>query len=145
MAGVNQIVKQISFWGGTMFNRRFFIRFISFVAAIALPMFATAATPDISGTFTTSFDSQVGVQSYTFTFVAKGAQLTGKAKSAAGDNNIEEGKIDGDKVTFVENMNYQGIALRIVYSGTITSADEIKFKRDVGGQGGEEFTAKRSK
>jgi hypothetical protein len=35
--------------------------------------------------------------------------------------------------------------LDITYDGTIVSADEIKFKRDVGGQGGEEFTAKRKK
>jgi hypothetical protein len=128
-----------------MFNRRSFIRLISFVAAFALPLFATAATPDISGTFTTSFDSQVGVQSYTFTFAAKDGTLSGKAKSGAGDNAIQDGKVSGDKVVFVENMDYQGIALRIVYSGTIVSADEIKFTRDVGGQGGESFTAKRSK
>jgi len=131
-----------------MDRRNFISTIIALTAALLLPVFAIAAapaTPDISGTFTTSFDSQVGVQSYTFTFVAKGASLTGKAKSANGDDNIEEGKIDGDKVSFVENMNYQGMMLRIAYSGTIISKDEIKFKRDVGGQGGEEFTAKRSK
>ncbi len=50
-----------------------------------------------------------------------------------------------DVVTFVEHLNYQGMDLLINYDGKIISADEIKFKRDVGGQGGEEFTAKRSK
>ena len=131
-----------------MFRRNFISAILALTAALLLPVFAVAAapaTPDISGTFTTSFDSQVGLQSYTFTFVAKGASLTGKAKSANGDDNIEDGKIDGDKVAFVENMNYQGMMLRIAYSGTIVSKDEIKFKRDVGGQGGEEFTAKRSR
>ena len=114
------------------------------LAAFALlPLAALAA--DIGGTWTTSFDSPVGTQSYTFTFVVNGTQLTGKAKSANGDDAIEEGKIDGNKVSFVENMTYQGMALRIVYTGTVISADEIKFSRDVGGQGGEEFTAKRSK
>jgi uncharacterized membrane protein len=116
---------------------------IALTAFALLPLVALAA--DIGGTWTTSFDSQVGVQSYTFTFVVNGTQLTGKAKSANGDNAIEEGKIDGSKVSFVENMDYQGMALRIVYTGTVVSADEIKFKRDVGGQGGEDFTAKRSK
>ena len=120
---------------------------LSFVAALALPMFAAAAAapPDISGTFTASFDTQVGVQSYTFTFAAKAGVLTGQAKSANGDDKIEEGKVAGNKVTFIENMNYQGMPLRISYDGTIVSADEIKFKRDVGGQGGEEFVAKRGK
>ncbi|HTR01431.1 MAG TPA: hypothetical protein VMH83_15645 [Candidatus Acidoferrum sp.] len=127
-------------------QRRYFAPVILSLAALAAPAFAaTPAVPDISGTFTTSFDSQVGTQSYTFTFVAKGGQLTGQAKSANGDDKIEEGKVDGDKVSFIENMNYQNIALRIAYTGTIVSANEIKFKRDVGGQGGEEFTAKRLK
>ncbi len=35
--------------------------------------------------------------------------------------------------------------LAITYTGQILSADSIKFKRDVGGQGGEEFTATRQK
>lgn len=99
----------------------------------------------ISGTWTTSFDSQVGVQTYTYTFKVEGDKLTGRAKSANGDIEITEGKVDKDTVTFVENMDYQGMQLRIVYQGQVVSADEIKFKRDVGGQGGEEFSAKRAK
>jgi len=132
-----------------MINRKFILSLISytvaFAAAFALPLFAVAATPNISGTFTTTFDTAVGVQNYTYTFVAKDAQLTGKAKSANGDVAIEDGKIDGSKITFVENMPYQGQTLRVAYVGTIVSADEIAFKRDVGGFVTEEFVAKRSK
>jgi hypothetical protein len=113
-------------------------------AALALlPLVALAA--DISGTWTTSFDSQVGVQTYTYTFVVKGTQVTGTFKSANGEGAIAEGKLEGDKLTFVENMSYQGQQLKIAYTGTVVSADEIKFSRDVGGQGGESFTAKRAK
>ena len=42
-------------------------------------------------------------------------------------------------------MSYQGQTLKIAYTGTVVSADEIKFSRDVAGQGGESFTAKRTK
>jgi hypothetical protein len=118
-------------------------KIITAAALVLLPLAALAA--DISGTWATSFDSQVGVQTYTYTFVVKGSEVTGRFKSANGEGAITEGKLEGDKLTFVENMDYQGQALRIVYSGTVVSADEIKFKRDVGGQGGEEFTAKRAK
>ena len=128
-----------------MSNRRVFLSLISFAAAFALPLFAVAATPDISGTFTSSFDTAVGQQNYTYTFVAKDAQLTGKAKSANGEVTIEDGKIDGNTITFVENLPYQGQTLRIAYVGTIVSADEIAFKRDVNGYVTEEFVAKRSK
>jgi hypothetical protein len=116
---------------------------VTATAMALLPLAALAA--DVSGTWAASFDSQVGVQTYTFTLKADGTKLTGRAKSANGDSEIVEGKVDKDTLTFVENMNYQGQELRIVYTGTVVSADEIKFKRDVGGQGGEEFTAKRQK
>ncbi len=116
---------------------------ISATAAL-IPTAAVAAAPsaDISGTWTTSFDSQVGVQTYTYTFTLSGETLTGHAKSNLGEGDLR-GSVDGDKVTFVENLNYQGQMLAITYTGQIVSADEIKFKRDVAGAGGEEFTAKR--
>ncbi len=122
-------------------------QFLAAAAFVLLPLAALSADPaaNIAGTWTTSFDSQVGVQTYTYTFVVKGTELTGTFKSENGEGPITEGKVDKGVVTFVENMSYQGMELRIAYTGTVVSADEIKFKRDVGGQGGEEFTAKRKK
>jgi hypothetical protein len=114
-------------------------------AAVA-PTAAIAAAPtaDISGTWTTSFDSQVGQQTYTYTFAVAGGKLTGHSKSNLGESDLT-GTVDGSAVTFVENLKYQDQTLAITYTGQIVSADEIHFKRDVAGQGGEEFTAKRQK
>ena len=121
------------------------IRIWTALAASALvATAAVAAAADISGTWTTSFDSQVGQQTYTYTFKVEGGTLTGHAKSNLGEGDLK-GTVTDDKVTFVENLDYQGQVLAITYNGQIVSADEIKFKRDVGGQGGEEFTAKRQK
>ncbi len=108
-----------------------------------------AHAADIAGKWTAEFDSQVGVQKYTFEFKADGTALTGKAISKIGDaetqtTEIKEGKIKGDEVTFVENLNFQGMELRIVYKGKI-SGDEIKFDRTVADAGGESFVAKRAK
>jgi hypothetical protein len=86
----------------------------------------------------------VGKQTYTYTIKVEGGTLTGHAKSNLGEGDIA-GTVDGDKVTFVENLNYQDTVLAITYTGQIVSADEIKSKRDVGGQGGEEFTHARQK
>lgn len=111
-----------------------------------LPIAVLAAdVPNISGTWNASFDTQVGKQEYTYTFVVKGSQLTGRAKSANGDTEITDGKVNGANVSFVENLNYQGMPLRIVYSGTVTLPDSIDFTRDVGGQAMEKLTAKRTK
>jgi len=114
--------------------------------AAATPTVALAAAPaaDISGTWTTAFDSQVGQQTYTYTFKVEGGKLTGHSKSNLGESDLA-GAVDGDKVTFVENLKYQDQTLAINYTGQIVSADEIAFKRDVAGQGGESFTAKRQK
>lgn len=118
--------------------------FIASVGLIATAALAAAAT-DISGTWTTKFDSQVGEQIYTYTFKVEGGKLTGSAKSNMGEASLSDGKVENGKVTFVEHLDYQGMMLDITYEGVIVSADEIKFKRDVAGQGGEEFTAKREK
>jgi len=119
------------------------------LAIAALAMFAAATlaadASGISGTWTASFDSQVGVQTYTYTFKVEGAKLTGHAKSNLGEGALADGKVEKDIVTFVENLSYEGMELAISYQGKVVSADEIQFKRDVGGQGGEEFTAKRQK
>jgi hypothetical protein len=110
--------------------------------AIALfPLFAFAA--DVTGTWTASFETQIGVQSYTFEFKVDGAALTGTAKSANGEYAIEEGKVDGNAISFVENMNYQGMPLKMTYTGNVVSDNEIQFTRDVAGIAQETFVAKR--
>jgi hypothetical protein len=121
-------------------------RLVLATAIALLPFCALAAEPiNISGTWTTAFESQVGEQKYTYTFKVEGGKLTGSAKSNLGEGSISDGKVDKDTVTFIEHLNYEGMVLDINYTGKIVSADEIKFARDVGGQGGEEFTAKREK
>lgn len=116
------------------------------LAVLILCSLVCVYAADISGKWTAEFDSQVGLQKYTFEFKVDGTDLTGKAFSnvagAESESDIVEGKIDGDKISFVENLNYQGMDLRIEYTGTV-SGDEIQFSRDVAGQGGESFVARR--
>ncbi len=118
------------------------------LAAVVLCGLVGVFAADISGKWTAEFDSQVGLQKYTFEFKADGAGFTGKASQNIGgadsESEIVEGKIDGDKVSFVENLDYSGMPLRIEYTGTL-SGDEMQLTRDVGGQGGESFKAKRVK
>jgi hypothetical protein len=125
-----------------------FTRNSAILAALILAGLVCVYAADITGTWTTQFDSQVGVQKYTFEFKVDGTKLTGRALSniagADAKTEITEGKIKGDEVTFVENLNYQGMELKITYKGKI-SGDEIKFSRTVGDAGGEEFVAKRAK
>jgi len=105
-----------------------------------------ALAADITGTWKASFDTQIGTQSYTYEFVVKDTTLTGKLQSnmgAAGE--IKQGKIEGDKVSFVEVFTFEGNEIQITYTGKITSNDEIKFTRQVADFATEELVAKRVK
>ena len=112
--------------------------------AAALVMLAPAFGADITGTWTASFDTQIGVQNYTYTFKVEGSKLTGTAKSDNGTSQITEGTVGGDDISFVENLDFQGMPLRIVYKGKV-SGDEIKFTRVVLEMITEELVAKRAK
>src|SRR6476646_3527427 len=78
---------------------------------------AAAATDDLTGTWKSEFDSQIGRQKYTYTLKQEGDKLTGKANSEVNDQKREvqlsEGKVDGDKVSFVEMLNFNGNDIRI--------------------------------
>lgn len=115
----------------------------AFIILLYFPISGQAA--DISGAWTATFDTQVGQQSYTYEFTQKGSELSGSMKSGNGESKVENGKVEGDTVTFVENMNYQGMVLKIDYTGKVTSNDEINFTRKVGDYGTEQLTAKRVK
>jgi hypothetical protein len=100
---------------------------------------------DASGTWTASFDTQVGKQSYTYVFQVKGATLTGTAKgSLINDSVLSDGKVEGNKISFVEKGTYMGMPLTFNYTGEL-KGDEIHFKRELMGFPAEEFVAKRSK
>jgi hypothetical protein len=105
---------------------------------------AAAFAADIAGKWTASFDTQIGVQNYTYNFKVDGATVTGTAESQFGKAEIAEGAIKGDEISFVENMNFEGNAVRVEYKGKI-SGDEIKFTRKVGDFATEELVAKRAK
>ena len=121
-----------------------------FTRVLALAMLCVvgglAHAADVSGTWTASFDTQVGKQDYTYVLKVDGAALSGTAKSnLLGDSTLLDGKVDGNKISFVENANFQGMPFRIAYTGQMTSADEIKFTRQVADIATENFTAKRVK
>lgn len=106
---------------------------------------AIAQAPTVSGTWTASFETQVGTQNYTYELRVEGMALTGTAKSnLVGDVVLADGKVDGNKISFVENGTYQGMPISFSYTGELVG-DEIHFKRVLAGFDAEEFVAKRSK
>ena len=96
----------------------------------ATPTFAADVDGKWSGTISVAGVGDVPVA---FEFKADGATLTGSTLSPDGMSvNIKDGKIDGDKITFLVSLDFGGMPLDIAYSGVVTPA-ELKMKAEVVG------------
>ena len=122
-------------------------RLLALAAAIIATGFLTHAfaAADITGKWTADFDTQIGVQKYTYTFQVKGSELTGTAASELATTVIKNGKVNGDSVTFVEPLDFMGMLLEISYTGKIVNDDQIDFTRQVADVATEKLVAKRVK
>jgi len=98
---------------------------------------ATAVAADVTGKWTSEREGRGGETMTTnWTFKAEGTTLTGTMGGPMGDNDIEEGKIDGDNISFVVKMEFGGNAMTMKYKGTVVG-DEIKMTMEMeGGMGG---------
>jgi enterochelin esterase-like enzyme len=106
----------------------------------------SALAADITGTWKAEFETQRGLQKYTFTLKQDGTTVTGKANverdGEKREAEFKEGKVEGDTVTLVEPLKIQDNEINITFTGKI-SGNEIKFTRKVGDFGSSEATAKR--
>jgi hypothetical protein len=119
------------------------------LATCALAMFGAARAQDtVAGKWHGEFDSQIGVQKYTFDFKVQGTNLTGRAfgvrENGTNDVAITEGSVTTNGLFFVEPLKFEDNELRIEYTGKL-SGDDIKFHRKVGDFAEEDFVAKRVK
>jgi hypothetical protein len=121
---------------------------LSAVAAVLVLGALPALAADVTGKWTTEFDSQIGVQKYTFDLKVDGEKVTGKASfermGQKGEADLVEGKLVGDQLSFVEMFEAMGTPIRIEYKGTV-KGDEIAFTRQVGEFGTEQIVARRVK
>ena len=117
-----------------------------FLSALTVFLYSLSVyAADVTGTWTASFDTQIGKQNYTYDFKVDGMNLTGTITTANGEAALTEGMVHGNEVMFTETLKYQGQDLKITYKGNIVSDDEISFTRNVAGLADEKLTATRSK
>ena len=103
------------------------------IAPILAAIFAAAVSAaDISGTWKGTADFQGQSITRTFVFKVDGTKLTGETNSELlGKSTIENGKIDGDNISFTIKANFQGNDLTMTYKGKVTG-DTIKLTADLG-------------
>jgi hypothetical protein len=121
---------------------------ILLLACATFTLALSALAADIPGKWKAEFDTQVGVQKYTFELKVEGEKLTGKAfferMNQKGEAELLEGKVNGNEIFFVEKISVQGNELRVEYKGKV-SGDEISFTRKTGDIATVQFVAKRVK
>ena len=113
-----------------------------------LPLMAifafTASAADISGNWKGTAETPNGTLERTFVFKVDGHKLTGETTSNRfGKSVIEDGKVDGDDVSFTITVNVQGADAKVNYKGKV-EGDTIKFTVELQALGQTlEMTAKR--
>ena len=125
------------------------------LAVVLCALSALAANAaDLTGKWVAQMPGRDGATSeWAFNFKQAGENLTGAVTSPRGDQEISEGKVAGDAVSFVTVMSFGDMQMKWIYKGAI-AGNEIKFTRTMeGGRGGgggrgpmgpQEFVAKKA-
>ena len=91
----------------------------------------TALAADISGTWKATSEGPNGTMERTFVFKVDGNKLTGETTSSIfGKATIEDGKIDGDNISFVITAKYENNEFKLNYKGKV-SGNEIKLSVEI--------------
>ena len=116
------------------------IRLVLLSCALAVAAFAA----DVTGKWTYEMSRGGNTMTSTITLKADGAALTGSVSGRQGaETAIENGKVDGNNISFEVTREGQNGKMTMKYSGTV-SGDELKLKIDMGRGDPREVTAKRA-
>jgi hypothetical protein len=100
---------------------------VTFVLVLAA---APARAADVDGKWSGSLDTPMGAVQVAFTFKADGATLTGSTSGPdGGEVPIKNGKIDGNKISFVVTLDFGGMMFDLNYTGVV-SPDVVKLTID---------------
>jgi len=107
--------------------------FSLFMLAAVLLAAAPARAADVDGKWGGSIDTPMGAININFTFKADGPALTGAMSGPdGGDIAIKNGKIDGDRISFVVSLDFGGMAFDLNYTGVV-KPDQVALTIDIMG------------
>jgi hypothetical protein len=87
----------------------------------------TASAADVTGTWKGTAETPNGTIERTFVFNVDGTTLTGETTSQImGRSVINDGKIDGENISFTITVKFQDNEMKLNYKGKV-SGDRIKF------------------
>jgi hypothetical protein len=105
-------------------------RCLLLAVALCVVSLAPLHAADVDGKWTGSLDTPMGAIPIEFNFKADGATLNGSmAGPDAGQIPIKNGKVDGNKISFNVSIDFGGMSLDFVYTGTV-SGDTLQMSSD---------------
>lgn len=105
-----------------------------FLMAAAFAM--TAFGADIAGTWKATAEGPNGSMERTFVFKVSGDKLTGDTTSSMlGKSEIQDGKVEGDSLSFTITAKFGDNEMKLSYKGKVTG-DEISLTSQLSSDGG---------
>ena len=115
---------------------------LTVVLSLCTAAFSFAQTPDVVGEWELTTVSPVGENTNTVEFKKDGDAIKAFAKGPQGERAYDSTAVDGDKVTLVMTIDFQGQPMTITYAGTVTGSD-INGAADFGGLAMGSFSARK--
>ena len=109
-------------------------------AAVALSLAASLLAADLNGKWNGSLKGRNGDLDTTMVLKVDGEKLSGTVTNMYGEEQITEGTLKGDEISFI--IMAGGGQFKLVYKGKI-EADQIRFKVTVGDFGDSDLIVKR--
>jgi hypothetical protein len=121
------------------------IRLLALTSILLLALSSAALAADINGKWKATMEGQSGSTEINFAFKVDGEKITGTVSSERmAEQQISEGIIKGDDVSFAIALESQAGAMKITCKGKV-AGDEMKLSMQFGDMGGRELTLKRVK
>jgi len=115
------------------------------VMTLLLGMISMISAADATGKWVAEMQGRNGnTMKVTFNFKAEGATLTGTVSGRNGDTPIENGKVDGDTISFEVTRQMGGNSFTMKYTGKV-SDDKLDLTWSTPNGGTREVSATREK
>ena len=115
------------------------------VVTLLLGMISMISAADATGKWVAEMQGRNGnTMKVTFNFKAEGATLTGTVSGRNGDTPIENGKVDGDTISFEVTRQMGGNSFTMKYTGKV-SDDKLDLTWSTPNGGTREVSATREK
>jgi hypothetical protein len=118
--------------------------FVQALVCLALAAFQILGA-SVDGKWTWEMEGRDGQKrTQTVTLKADGDKLTGTMSGRGGETPIENGKINGDEISFTRTVNFGGESRKMMYTGKLVDSELKMTMKSENGEMTRDFVAKRA-